>query len=396
MSNREIVHPERFQLVLQELTNEQEDSDNNNASDNDGEEYIEESDHLTDSEIDFNEVHEEDTDDSPDNDPENNESNYFIKTIYKTKTVKGRKIKEVSEIHKWKETPYKSKFSKISRKNILRNVGPFSKNCDDVNDELSAFSKIINTDMIDIIVKYTNLYIRRLRPEAFAGNNKQNISETTRDEMMAFIGILYLLWIKKMSKVNIWEAWASDGTIEILQGIMGINRFKFLISFIRFDDKSTRNERKKIDKLAPVREFFDLFVQNCKQFYTPSEELTIDEKLEPYRGRCSFFQYIPSKPAKYGLKIFTLTDSKTFYTLNLEIYCGTQPEGLYLVRNSAIDIVDRLISSWKGTNRNLTTDNWYTSLPLAKFLLNNGITLVGTLRSNKKEIPLEFLPSKIR
>lgn len=122
----------------------------------------------------------------------------------------------------------------------------------------------------------------------------------------------------------------------------------------------------------------------------------IDEKLEPFRGGCSFIQYIPKKPAKYGLKIFAVVDSKTYYTLKMEIYCGTQPSGLYEASNSAIDIVNRLIIPFKGSNRNLTTDNWYTSYLLAKSLLQNNITLVGTLKKNKKEIPCEFQPSKHR
>ena len=198
-----------------------------------------------------------------------------------------------------------------------------------------------------------------------------------------------------MSKVNLAEAWARDGTgIEILQGVMGVNRFRFLLTCIRFDEKSTRETRKKTDKLAPIREFYDSFIVNCKHFYCAGEQLTIDEKLEAYRGRCSFVQYIPNKPAKYGIKIFALVDSRSYYMLNLEIYCGKQPEGPYEVSNAAMDIVDRLIEEYKNSNRNLTTDNWYTSVPLAKSLLANGITLVGTMKSNKKEIPSEFLPSK--
>jgi hypothetical protein len=48
----------------------------------------------------------------------------------------------------------------------------------------------------------------------------------------------------------------------------------------------------------------------------------------------------------------------------------------------------------KGTCRNLTTDNWYTSYPLAVSLLKDKITLVGTLKKNENEIPVEFLPNK--
>ena len=116
--------------------------------------------------------------------------------------------------------------------------------------------------------------------------------------------------------------------------------------------------------------------------------------LVPFRGRCSFIQYIPSKPAKYGVKIFALCDAKTFFTGNLKVYCGKQPTGPYEVSKSPADIVERLISHLKGTCRNLTTDNWYTSYTLAMSLLQDKITVVGTWKKNKKGIPAEFLPNK--
>ena len=79
---------------------------------------------------------------------------------------------------------------------------------------------------------------------------------------------------------------------------------------------------------------------------------------------------------------------------NLEVYWGKQPTGPHEVSNSPADIVERLISHLKGTCRNLTMDNWYTSYTFAMSLLRDKITLVGTLKKNKREIPAEFLPNK--
>ncbi|CAH1957883.1 unnamed protein product [Acanthoscelides obtectus] len=76
---------------------------------------------------------------------------------------------------------------------------------------------------------------------------------------------------------------------------MSEQRFRFLLNCLRFDDLSTRDERKKFDKLAPIRSTFDKFVQNCKNTYCIGANATIDEKLEAFRGRCGFNQYIPSK-----------------------------------------------------------------------------------------------------
>lgn len=123
--------------------------------------------------------------------------------------------------------------------------------------------------------------------------------------------------------------------------------------------------------------------------------VTIDEMLEAFRGRCGFRQYIKSKPARYGIKIFAMTCAKSFYTSNLEIYAGSQPEGPFKIDNSAKSVVDRLVQPISNSNRNVTVDNWFCSIPLCTELLqNHKLTLVGTLRKNKKEIPPIFVDLK--
>lgn len=65
----------------------------------------------------------------------------------------------------------------------------------------------------------------------------------------------------------------------------------FLVQNFRFDVLQTQLERKKVDKLAPIRYLFEEFVSNFKSTYTPSEYVTMDEKLDEFRGLCSFNQY---------------------------------------------------------------------------------------------------------
>lgn len=114
---------------------------------------------------------------------------------------------------------------------------------------------------------------------------------------------------------------------------MSQDRFFFLLQCLRFDNLETREERRQFDKLAPIRSLWDSFVENCKKGYSLGENTTIDEKLEAFRGRCSFRQYIFSKPNKYGIKIFALVDSAISYAANLKVYVGKQPPGPYEVPN---------------------------------------------------------------
>lgn len=46
--------------------------------------------------------------------------------------------------------------------------------------------------------------------------------------------------------------------------------------------------------------------------------------------------------------------------------------------------------------RNVTGDNWFTSVELAREMDKRGLTYVGTVRKNKAEVPLSFLPNKRR
>lgn len=172
---------------------------------------------------------------------------------------------------------------------------------------------------------------------------------------------------------------------------MSAQRFKFLLRVLRFDDCTTRQQRKALDKICHIREIFEMFVQNCKDNYTLPAFVTVDEKLEAFRGRCSFRLYIPNKPNPYGIKIQSLCDAKMFYAFSMEIYPGKQPtERPFHRDNSGLAIVQRLCEPISNTGRYVTTDYWYTSTPLANALLQNGLTIVGTIRKNNTEIPPKF------
>ncbi|XP_035225524.1 uncharacterized protein LOC118198042, partial [Stegodyphus dumicola] len=79
----------------------------------------------------------------------------------------------------------------------------------------------------------------------------------------------------------------------------------------------------------------------------------------------------------------------------MEIYAGKQPDGPFQVENGASKDVKRLIRPLYKSGRNLTVYNWYMGYELSQDLLKKKITIVGTMRKNKREMPPEFLAKKI-
>lgn len=201
-----------------------------------------------------------------------------------------------------------------------------------------------------------------------------------------------LILIGTLKSGTIKQLWQEEMGIgcDLIICAMSSRRFEFLLQVIHFDDHQTRQERKSKDKFCHIRELFERIVNNFQKYYTPTECMTIDEQLLSFRGRCSFKQYIPSKPAKYGIKTWALVDSETFYTYNLETYVGTQNSLRFQKSNKPEDVVLRLVEPIKKSGRNITADNWFTSIPLIEKLTKLELSYVGTIRKNKRELPIEF------
>ncbi|XP_026331127.1 piggyBac transposable element-derived protein 4-like [Hyposmocoma kahamanoa] len=264
---------------------------------------------------------------------------------------------------------------------------------------LDIWSKFFTDDILNKIVQHTNQKIREIRPKY---NKQTNVQDIDLIELKAFIGLLFYTAIFKENREHYTSWYKTDGSgREIYRCIMSKSRFEVLLNTIRFDDATTRAARRETDASAPISELFDSFIKQCQAVYSIGSYACVDEMLLAFRGRCRFKMYMPKKPAKYGLKILCITDARTGYLLNAYIYLGKDSDGLNLPSQynrlkKPTQAVMRLISPIEGSNRNVTTDNWFTSLELADLLKEKQLTLVGTLRKNQREIPSEFLPSRYR
>ncbi|KAJ8970331.1 hypothetical protein NQ314_001292 [Rhamnusium bicolor] len=117
---------------------------------------------------------------------------------------------------------------------------------------MDCWKLFISDEMIKGIVKYTNQRLDLMRSSY---QRPRDCPQTDYEEILAFIGLLYMAGVKKEQYLNTDELWKSDGTApDFFAATMSKKRFHQLVQSIRFDDATKRLESSAIDNLAPVRE----------------------------------------------------------------------------------------------------------------------------------------------
>ena len=77
----------------------------------------------------------------------------------------------------------------------------------------------------------------------------------------------------------------------------------------------------------------------------------------------------------------------------MQVYTGKDAES-FRETNQGIRVVLDLVEDIEKSGRNITCDNFFTNLTLARKLLQTKLTLIGTMRKNKPELPMEFTVAK--
>ena len=205
-------------------------------------------------------------------------------------------------------------------------------------------------------------------------------------ELDAFLGVLYLRSATESKGMDIHLLWSEKYGFPFIKNVMSRNRFVEILRFLRFDDKSSRSQRLKTDKFACVSEVFYAFDANCQSAYVPGPYISVDEQLFPSKVRCGFTQFMASKPDKYGQKYWMAVDENSKFVVNVFPYLGKDEERSSKDRLGDY-VVKKLVGPYLNKGRNVTCDNFFTSLTLAKSLKSQKTSLVGTVNKARREIP---------
>lgn len=110
------------------------------------------------------------------------------------------------------------------------------------------------------------------------------------------------------------------------------------------------------------------------------------------RCRISFLQYIPKKPTRFGIKVWVLAEAKTGYVLDFDIYTGAEADPVK--KGLGYRVVMKLIEQYQGKGHCVFVDNFYTSPQLLLDLLACSTYCVGTVKTNRKDFPVQLIPEE--
>lgn len=109
-----------------------------------------------------------------------------------------------------------------------------------------CINQIFTDEIIDIVVQYTNI-------EARTHINDWQLVD--RIEIRAFIGLLITAGVDRSSKRSYTEFFDRLRGLTIFKATISLKRFQQLMRFLRFDNKETRLDRLKEDKLAAILQY---------------------------------------------------------------------------------------------------------------------------------------------
>ncbi|XP_076607948.1 uncharacterized protein LOC143333663 [Chaetodon auriga] len=254
-----------------------------------------------------------------------------------------------------------------------------------IRDIKSCLDLFITEEIIQMVLKYTNLNGRRTDGDGW--------EEITLMELRAYFGLLILAGAYRSRHESTKSLWADGTGRAIFSATMACKKFEKISAAIRFDDKLSRPRRLKESKMAAFELVWEKWAPQLQRMYNPGVDICVDEQVVPYRGHCRFRQYMPNKPACYGIKVWVACDARTSYAWRMSVYTGKK-EGARPEVNQGERVVLELVEGLQG--HTVTCDKFFTSYGLGEELLRRKMAMVGTLRRNKPELPPELLEVRQR
>ena len=259
----------------------------------------------------------------------------------------------------------------------------------------------LSDEIVDLIVCETNRYAEQhIQRNVIPPHSPvRTWTPTSRDEMLSFLGLSILMGL--VYKPRLYMYWSGDEIFRtpLFGQVMPRDRFLLLLRFLHFNDNDLYDAKDpERDRLHKIRPFLDILKSNCASVYSPGRDLCVDESLVLFKGRIAFKQFVRTKRARFGLKLFELCTSNGIL-LDLLVYHGKMRDELVDVPEHDLLFSEKvpvtLMNRYLDKGHRLFLDNYYMSPVLAQYLLHRQTKVVGTVRPTRRNFPRELAAAGI-
>lgn len=259
---------------------------------------------------------------------------------------------------------------------------------DNLHTPLDFFHLFITDEFIEECVSYTNAYaLQRIdddKENAPPSTHSQQWQDATVEEVKALIGCLIYMGIVCISDTR--DYWAQATAQPFIAATFTRDRFLSLLTNLRVSGSEPDEE----DRLAKLRPMIDMLTTAIQKHHYPDEDLTIDEAMILFEGRCDMRQHIAKKASPTGFKIWMLVEVASNYVYSFDIYTGKNK--MKREENASANVVLTLIEPLtEHCWHRIGMDGFFTSVHLFHTLLSKGFYAVGTTRHNRKHFPKQLL-----
>lgn len=247
-----------------------------------------------------------------------------------------------------------------------------------------------SNDFLLSLVQATNNYARRTAGPLQKHARFRYWKDTNIEEMRKFIGMLLYMGLVQLPSIS--HYWRLDPlyNMPLFRTLMSRNRFQLLLRNFHFsEDDSSATSR--LHKIQPILERFNNIMIDL---YYPKADLSIDESMVLWRGRLIFRQYIKNKKHKYGIKLYELCESSGI-VMKIRVYRGKSEKPPPGTLHSTEVVLD-LMEGYLDKGHVIYADNFYNSPDLTRRLTQRKTYICGTLRKNRKNLPVDVTNAKLK
>ena len=214
-------------------------------------------------------------------------------------------------------------------------------------------------------------------------------------KLKAFLGLRLQMekCVIKPRYESYWQGTSHNFIAHIpVSEVMERDRFFSLWGFLHLVDQMDKAVDKS-DKIYKVRPMLEGMLPLFRGYYSPHQQLSLNEGMIPTKNCLAIKQFIRDKPVRWGIKGFLLCEAKTGYILDAEIYTGRVKDCHWPLLGSAGSVVRCLMGISQVTNKNhmLFMDRFCNSVALFHLLKNElGVLAMGTVMPSRKHYPKEL------